>query len=184
MSELMSGSLVPLTHIVGIGSTIISLLWFPFPMGNLLLGITSGGQKSDIKARSRYPPLEARAFFDCSCITPNSAPDFILPSVLCLSLLTLTSELTFRRSSTAPCPAQSAGDPKCSHLCTTLQVKLYSQVLHCRTGTTTLPAASKRSYLLSYCSPHVCQLLAALCVFLSILIYFPLLFCPPLGGIS
>lgn len=119
----MSGNLVSLTYIVGIGSTVISPLWFPFPIRNLLLGITSGGLKSDVKAQSPYPPLEARAFFDCSCITPNSAPDFILPSVLCLSLLSLTSELTFR-SSTAPCPAQSAGDPKCSHLCTTLPSKV------------------------------------------------------------
>lgn len=42
-----------------------------------------------------FPPLEARAFFDCTYITPNLALDFILPSVLCLSLLTLTRELTF-----------------------------------------------------------------------------------------
>lgn len=174
----MSGSLVSLTYIVGIGSTIISPLWFPFPMGNLLLGITSGGQKSEDKARSRYTPLEARAFFDCSCITPNSAPDFILPSVLCFSLLTLTSELTFGRSSTAPCPAQSAGDPKCSHLCTTLQVKSYSQALHCGTGTITLPSASKCSYLLS--SPVVGS---PLC-FSKHPNTFSLLFYPPLGGIS
>lgn len=127
-----------------------------------------------------FPPLEARAFFACSCSTPNQVPDFILPSVLCLPPLTLTSELTFGRSSKAPCPAQSAGDPKCSHLCKTLQVKLYSQVLRGGTGTTPLPAASKCSCLLSYCSSVVGS---PLC-FYKHPNTFSLLFYPPLGGIS
>lgn len=80
----------------------------------------------------------------------------------------------------APCPAQSAGGPKCSHLCKTLQVKLYSQVLRGGTGTTPLPAASKCSSLLSYCSPVVGS---PLC-FYKHPNTFSLLFYPPLGGIS
>ena len=114
ISQLMPGSFVSLIHIVGIGSTVSSPLWFPFPMGNLLLGITSGSQKSNIKALSRSFLLWRLG---------RLVPDFILPSVLCLSPLTLTSKLTLGRSSTALCPAQSAGDPKCSHLCKTFQVK-------------------------------------------------------------
>lgn len=167
----MSGSFVSLIHIVGIGSTVCSPLCFPFPMGNLLVGITSGGQKSNIKALSRSFLLWRLG---------RLVPDFILPSVLCLSPLTLTSELTLEWSSTALCPAQSAGDPKCSHLCKTFQVKLYSQVLHCGTGTTPLPAASKCSYLLSHCSLVVGSPL----YFYKHPNTFSLLSYPPLGGIS
>lgn len=115
-----------------------------------------------------FPPLEARAF-----------GPWLHTSFCSLPFSTYSHKWAYLRKE-LHCSLSGTISGKCSHLCKTFQVKLYSQVLHCGTGTTPLPAASKCSYLLSHCSLVVGSPL----YFYKHPNTFSLLSYPPLGGIS